>query len=640
MEFFALDDDVIRLEQALAQACGAARLNALLALAWQKRQRDTQAALALADEAQALLDLHACKSPPTNPPTSIPAAQARLMLIRAEAQWLDLELAAATNLAQAAQAAFDALGDAIGCADACWLLSLLAHAQGDSAARLAQLVAMEQAAKADPVRVGVAQAQQAQAAAFRDVAAAKQHWGAHFAAGSAGLHPAVACHVEFFLAACANIASDFASAIGHNIATFNLALASGQIRTAVFAATNAGDAFNSLNEYNAALEWMQRGLDLARSTLWPAVLGAALAQTALTLRHLQRPDAARAMLREALVLLAPQAASRTCVITLSYLGDAELDCKDPAAALEAFGSMIERADALGQPQLQSLARRGQSQALLQLGQPQPALAAAEAALSMAKGGHEPQIAALQVLADIHTAHRLPAPPDMKAPNAALHYLQRALALAETMEGFIIPPDLLEALANASERAGLPGQAYRYARQAIQARKKTHSREAANRACALQLSWQSHSARAQAAHQQQLAQLAALGQELAASQNVEQIGVLLHGYASRLLAVARFALWLPQPNGPNLKLAYYNDGGQPLPLMPPLPPLPALPLTLADAASLPTTNQGNMLTAPLMAGARLLGVMLVQASPHHAYGEPERALLRILCAYAAMALERI
>lgn len=501
MAFFALDDELTHLQQNLATATASARPDALLALAWQLRQRDTQQALALADQAQALLE-----HPNDQRPRALAATlQARLMLVRAEAKWLMLELDEAERLANAALAAFDGGGNALGCADAHWLLSLLAQTRGDTAKRLAQLAAMEAAASADPVRCQMAQAQQAQAAAFCDLARAKQRWDAHFAADTALQHPAARCQVEFYLAACANIAGDFASAIGHDIHTYNLALESGQIRTAVFAATNAGDAFNSLNEYQAALEWMQRGLDLARSTGWPAVLGAALAQTALTLRHLQRPEAARAMLREALALLAPQAASRTSVITLSYLGDAELDCQQSAAALDSFNTMVERADALGQPQLQSLARRGQSQALLQLGQPQAALSAAEAALNLAQGGHEAQIAALQVLAEIHSAHRLRPPHDMKAPNAALHYLQRALALAEALQGFIVPPDLLEALANASERAGLPAQAYRYAKQAILARKKTHSREAANRACALQLSWQSNSARAEATYQRQLAE---------------------------------------------------------------------------------------------------------------------------------------
>lgn len=523
MTFFALDDEVAHLEQILASANGNARIHALLALSWQLRQRDTRRAVELADQVAALLahsDL---------PEPEAAALQARLLLVRAEAKWLWLELDAAQTLAQTALASFAGLDQPHGCADAHWLLSLLAQARGDTASRLCHLVAMEAAAGSDPVRCLMAQAQQAQAAAFRDLVAAKQSWDARLISEPTGTdpsspHPAAQCHIEFYRAACANIAGDFVAAIGHNIATYHLALASGQLRTAVFAATNAGDAFNSLNEYQAALEWMERGLALARATGWPAVLGAALAQTALTLRHLQRAEAARTMLHEALALLAPQPGSRIAVITLSYLGDAELDCQQGEAALKSFTTMAERADALGQPQLQSLARRGQSQALLQLGQPQDALAAAEAALTLAMGGHEAQIAALQVLAEIHRQHRLRPPADMKAPNATLHYLQRALALAESVQGFIVPPDLLEALAQASDRAGLPAQAYRYARQAMLARKKTHSQQAANRACALQLAWQSHSDQLVARLQRQLAE---------ASAHAEQAAQVRHRLQQRL-----------------------------------------------------------------------------------------------------------
>lgn len=521
MDLFALDEQVLQLEQELERTNGDARRATLLTLAWHIRQRDTRRAVTLAHEVQCLLNDHGSKNNDPVAAHEVATAQARLTLLQAEAKWLSLELDAAAAMASTALAKFEELADAHGCADSHWLLSLLAQAQGNGTLRLAQLEAMAVASN-DPVRIGVAQAQQAQAAAFRDLPDAKQRWGKHFAKGSDGLHPAVACQVEFFLAACANIGNDFATAVRHNIATYHFALASGQNRTAVFAAINAGDAFNSLNEYHAALEWMQRGLDFARGTDWPAVLGAALAQTALTLRHLQRPEAARTMLREALLLLAPQAASRTYVITLGYLGDTEIDCKQPAAALETFNAMVARADALGQPQLQSLARRGQSQALLELGEVQPALVAAETALALAQGSSEPQIAALRTLAEIHTAHRLRPPAEMKAPTAALHYLQRALTLAEAMEDFIVPPDLLEALANAGERAGLPSLAFRYAKQAILARKKTHSREAANRACALQFSHQSSSAMALTVLQRQLAEAearcAALQQQLDAKRN--------------------------------------------------------------------------------------------------------------------------
>ena len=59
-------------------------------------------------------------------------------------------------------------------------------------------------------------------------------------------------------------------------------------RRAIFSATNIGDDFNNLNDHHAALEWMQRGLDLARPTGWPGSIGAVLTQTAGTLRSLGR----------------------------------------------------------------------------------------------------------------------------------------------------------------------------------------------------------------------------------------------------------------------------------------------------------------------------------------------------------------
>ncbi len=495
MELFAPYIVVAELERALADAAGGAAPALLVELAWHLRQRDTLRARDLIAQAQAGGAL---------PPGAV---RARAALVQGEIAWLMSDLAEAGSAVEAALSEFTRLRDGLGQADAHWLRSLLAHARGQTAERLACLSAMAKATS-DPVRRAIAHALQAQAAAFADPRAAQKRWVSVFEGDPAASQPAAACQVEFFLAACANLTGDYAGAIRHNIHTYDLALVCGQIRTAVFAAGNAGDAFNSLNEFQAALEWMERGLALARKSAWPVVLGAAMAQTAQTLRKLNRSEAARAMLQEALQLLSAQPLSRTTVITLGYLGDAELDCKHADAALETFRTMAARADKLGHPQLQSLAHRGQSLAWLQMARPDEALVAAHTAYTLAGEVPEPKIATLQVLADIYSAHRLSPPRDMKAPNPALHYLQRALGVAEAVRDFVVPPELFEALAQAADRAGLPGQAYRYARQAIAARKKTHSTEAANRACALQLFWQSTKERAEARNQQCLADLEA------------------------------------------------------------------------------------------------------------------------------------
>lgn len=543
MEFSALADEVERLEAELDSAVGGERLGPLLALAWQLRQRNTRRAVALADEAQGMLDSldsldaqdsHAQDSQAQNSPAQgsqdsqcthngldarcspcLSAferrqALARLMLVRGEAAFLFSEFAKAEGLAGAALQEFADLADHEGCADAYSLRGMLAHANGDPARRLAELETMEAVSSGDPARAAVAQAQLAQGAAFRDVAAARQRWGARFAAGNTDLHPSAGCFAQYFLAVCANQVGDFAGAVRHHIESHMLALACGQTRTAILAATNVGDALNSLNEHQSALEWMQRGLELARAQGWPSLLGIALQQTAHTLRHLRDPEAVRAMLREALVLLAPQAASRHYGYTLLYLGDAELDCKEHGSALATFQRLTERADALCEPRLQSQARRGESQALLGLGQASVALAAAEAALSLAQGNPANQIDALRALAEIHAAcvHAvppLPVPPDMRAANAPLHFLQQALALTDGISGHTVPVGLLEALADASESIGQHREACAYLRQAIAAREKTHSLEARNRASALQATHEAERARAESEHLRKLAQ---------------------------------------------------------------------------------------------------------------------------------------
>lgn len=72
---------------------------------------------------------------------------------------------------------------------------------------------------------------------------------------------------------------------------------------------------------------MHRGLELARPRAWPNSMGLVLMQTAETLRLLQRFDAAHALLREAMELMASQAASPNYALALRYLGDVELNLR-------------------------------------------------------------------------------------------------------------------------------------------------------------------------------------------------------------------------------------------------------------------------------------------------------------------------
>ena len=509
LEFCASDDAVARLDTALASASGAAKLSAQVAAAWHMRQRDTPRALLLADAAQTSL---------ANPPAvaegsgAYPRFHARLLLVRGEAALLSGELDASAALCNTALQAFTACGDALGCADAHWLQFSIALGQGDAPGADAALraVAAEGQRGEDPVRVTVAQAALATRDVYRDPTVA-QHtwadWAAQFARGTAGLHPAAASWVDGFFAAVASQSSQHVDAIRHHSSSYTQAVATGQIRRAVVVATNLGVEFNNLNDHHAALEWMQRGMDLARPHAWPGTMGVALLQTAGTLRELQRFDAASDLLREAMALMAPLAASRNYAVALRYLGEVELKRGQYTEALAVFQLLEQRATALKTADLLCNALRGQAQALLDLDQPQPALAQAHAALAAAQAHTRlHQIDALRVLADIHARHpQLPAPHGLHAASASLHYLHLALDAAATIENYTVPGDLLEVVAQAHADVGDSAQAFDLAKQAIAARQTTHSQEASNRAVAMQVTFETQRAQAEERHQRQLAQ---------------------------------------------------------------------------------------------------------------------------------------
>jgi diguanylate cyclase (GGDEF)-like protein len=665
LEFMATDAAVAALELALEDAAPVQRLPALTALAWQMRQRDTARALALATEAEDLLNSRAAKPASAGLPASERRRHAaRLMLIRGEADWLFARLPSALDLAARALQEFSEIDDVAGCADAHWLQAMLAIDQGNRPLRDAELQAMADTARNhDPDRTDVAEAALAFNATFSDPVAAKERWGSRFGQGKAGLHPAAGCWAEDFLGQYGNLTSNFAQAVRHFVEVHALALASGQMRRAIIAATNTGAALVNLSDFHTALEWTQRGLAIARRTGWPGSIAISLQQTAATLRQLQRLDAAREMLREALELMVPLAASRNYAITLWFLGEVELDSKDFASALTTYQSMTERADALGQPDLQSYARCGQARALGILGQPQQALAAAMAAQELGKDSPGHQIEVLKLLADIHAAHVLEAPPGVTAASVPLHYLQQALDVSATIEGLTIPADLLEAVAREYARVGHYQQAYAYSQQALAARQKTHHQEASNRAVAMQITHETERARAEAEHQRKAAQthaerletleqLGAIGREITRNLDLAALFSALDTHVHALLDATAVIIYRVTPDGQALTMAFGVEAGQPLAPQDIRMDDPdrhaarcaregqeivthiAPGLDIAVAGTLETLS---LMYAPLLVADRVMGVMTIQSVKPQAYAEREVALFRTLCAYGAIAL---
>ncbi|MEN9865468.1 MAG: hypothetical protein RL748_1058 [Pseudomonadota bacterium] len=674
MKLFVVDEEVLQVEQELAVLQGEARLGALLKLAWYLRERNTTQALDAAREARDCLALLGETAPP------YAGAMARLTLLDAEVHWLRGEIEFSANLAAEALQIFTEIDDAVGCCDAHWLRAFLAIDNGLSVVRDTEFDAALQYASSlhDPVRQGVIQAALARFAVLRSYTAAQLRWGKQFYVDMPPLPPEVATWAYDYLGLLATQHSDFGNAATLFMRAQEAALLTGQVRRAINAECNIGDAFTKLNDPYSALEWMQHALDRARPTGWPWSIGGCLYQLGETLRCMGRLDEAQELLGEALHIMAPLSNSRTYAIALQYQGDLSLARGEYQGALETFLMLDRRGKALRHLHLQIAAKRGQAHALSYLGQPDEALHAAQAAWGLARKYNDlyRQIGTLQVLANIHEQHALPAsydPPAMQAPSAGLHYLLMAKKIAGKIDGFSVPGDLLKALAQAWARVGEHQQAFDMANAAIDAYAKTNTQEATHRAIAVQVQRKTERSLAEGEYHRQLAQaeakraeilqrnsntlahLGAVGQEITAQLDRQAVFRTLHRHVHELLEVHSFAIYLSVPDGKALEMAFGMEQG--IDLSTDLIALDDPHATTAlcarerrtvlleyevgrEVANLIPGTEPNrsLLFAPLQIGQRLLGVMTVQTRRPRAYDAREQLIFRSLCAYGAIALD--
>ena len=659
MDLFALDEELAQWEAELPLAEGEHRLQLLSRLAWHLRQRDGVRSAQLVAEATSLAFL-------------LPAAERRVLaarweLVQAEIRWLGGDLETASVIAERAMLEFARHNDRLGAADTHSLLAWIAVDRGDSAGcdnELALAIA-DARASGDAMRIDIFESLAALFSVFRNAPAANARWSKRFAIDLAGRHPVVAGWISDYLGTAAFQAAEFGRAISHLIAAFEAALISGQVRRAVILATNIGNAFTRLNAHDAALEWMQRGLELARPTGWPMCIGLTQVQSAETLRHLGQRPAAKALLRDALQMLAPLSGSRAFVMALEYQGDLALDLGDHEAALASFRELEQRGHALAQSDFHSCARRGQAHALAGLGRMEEAQSAAMSALALARELNDPfsQIAALRVLADIHAGNAL----------SVLQYLREALMIAATIDGYIVPGELLDAVAREYAAVGDFARAYEFSVQANAARDRTNSQEATNRAIAMQVQHQTQRAQTEGEHHRQLAaaeaqraevlaqtsatlsHLSAIGQEITAQLDASAVFRALDRHVHGLLDSTHFSIFLLEADGDFLHCAFGVEMGLPLPSMRIalsdtsfntarcVRERDEILIEIEDKSDTPNLIPGTLPTltllfAPLMVGERVLGVMTVQSMLPRAYGERERLIFRTLCAYGAIALD--
>jgi diguanylate cyclase (GGDEF)-like protein/PAS domain S-box-containing protein len=665
LDLFALDEEVAALDVHLAKADDAEHVFALVAMAWQLRQRDYNRALRLATEAEILLDKASISD------AELTRCKARLRLTRAEVNILCAELDEGECEINLALARFESIDDYIGQGDCQWLLATVWQDRGLSQqinVHLSNALALYQSGE-DPVRVAATHARRLAREAFTDSTATAATLTELFP-DPVHLHDSILTWILTARATVAALTDDPGAAIKLDLQAYHTGLNSGQIRHALVCAANVAEDFATLSDLDSALEWAENALSLARNTNWPYSNGFCLMQVGDVLRRLERFDESEVFLLEAINRMESMPRSRGHINALNHLGLLALDLGNFEHALNWFLKIEQNIEAQRDRDQLIIMARGQATALLRLGRKDEAASKAAEALELAndQGSADEQIKSLRVLAELHSGTNLAKTKNMALPSAALHYLDQAVKIAKTVNGYRISPDLLNQIASEYASNGDFKSAYEASLAATEARNNSRISEAQNRAIALQVRREMDRTRAETEQHIKLAAalqntnstletLGLIGRKITASLNAQEVLETLHHHADDLLDTWSFIIYLFNEDKSKLQVVFAVETGL-------TKPFPYFEVSIDNPSSLsarcarekrefvinsandPSTNRTipgtqkaiSLLFAPLMVGQRVLGVMSIQSPNENAYGERECSIFRTLCAYGAIALD--
>jgi signal transduction histidine kinase/tetratricopeptide (TPR) repeat protein len=667
----------------------------LTAVAWHLRQRDTLSALAaaaqaeqtlllLAGNAQALRSSAGLHEPGFESPNSLssdaPACDlyARLQMVRAEAMWLQGDLSGAQALAQShcVAPAGNLTASAWPCikSDANILLSNVAHDVGDVSQAIAHCqLALRFADEAhDGQRHSVAQGLQAVLSISLGASEAEVTWGARMRAmldtGEA-VSELFACQFDGMLDARKR---RYADSIAQFSKVSELAGQVGQQRQAIVACVNASASFGNLYDFQSALEWTQRAMDLARPAGWPVPLCMCLSELGGMLKKLNRFSEARTTLDEALGLLRKLPPTTIGSMIQLHSAGLALGQGEPDRALAEFGQLCRRQPP-AEPAILLNAQVGCGQSLFALGRAEEAMQILHVAADRAQRTNRPslQFQALKSLGDASAllAKRSP----LHGQEGALEIYEKALQVAASIDGFLVPKELFDAMAGEHARLDHAEQAYAFAVQAMQARKRAEGQAAAQRGIAmatrneaarlleehraLQQEMQASRERAELLQASNVAleHLCGIGREIAAQLDVDAILNSIYSLLQPLVETPRLVIWLVDPESQTLKVRFCVGPGEGAgsgveSMADPDSPLvrclqghsDIIEQTPGDSLDGdPARNEQTVLPAlfgALRVRGRTLGVLSIGFRDDAVNREQNRRLFRTLCAFSAIALD--
>lgn len=484
MKFKVTEEELAALELALEEASREARVHALVALAWHLRQRDSQRALALLGEAQRRLDAH---------PLALAAHRAlmaRMALAACEISALYCRLEEGEHWLLLARTHLQPDLDPHAEGDAWLAEATLAKA---TAQRARELEAHERgmaffADSPDRQRAGVARGRAlcerivspaAGAASTQAADAGVAHWP------DGG--PASDC-LRLALQAFSLSLREPAQAAALYAQAAQLAQPMGMLRAYCILMVNAGNSWLELGDLEQAAHCLDAAASQALKTGWPMLIGICQTQVGGVLRHLGRHQDSQRVLNAALAQLRLVPAGIKTAMACSELA---LTLTEVGQELEAIEVMEE---ALGfYRDFNSYANLAvnlikQVRALARIRDAGRALAAAaEARELIDRYGYSALSAELsEALALVYSRCKLPPPPDMTAPSAAIHFAQNALSCGMSVAGWKPPPALLNTIAEAWAEADHMTLAYTFARQACLAQQQDEAFKTMNPQAMLRL----------------------------------------------------------------------------------------------------------------------------------------------------------
>ena len=456
---YALPSEIAPLEADLNRLEGVERLDALVALAWYLRQRDTGQALTLAGYASQL-NQHGDGSTPLNDNRS-----ARLTLVRAETAILSGDQTLAAAQLAVATSLFERLGDHVGAGDACLIAAIHALAEGDEAAALGCCKnALSHFQVTDDLM------RRECAALWIELLLARQSFDRRVAnqtsaslgmpsapsgldeKGDESRHPAIMAlllSIQGYRLQTDREPAGSISALGQASAR---AAEAGLIDLAIATATHAASLCLDHDDFDGASSWCKRSYALARPVGWPGALAACHLVFADLLCRIGDLPRSQAVYTEAMPLCGGRAYQCQWGLARTFL---DLGSTDEALSL--LAGAVQGAEVAGDLAAVCGAEIDTVRGLVQLGQLSAAAAKLEDVRNRAAvAGITAHDAIIHELtADLHqqAPEVRSAPAGMSPVQAHLHFLDLALAAIEAQAGRKPSATLLVKLARAKSGIG-------------------------------------------------------------------------------------------------------------------------------------------------------------------------------------------